>query len=259
MGDDYYHNFGKPQRTPREINPLQAGIVLIALTAAAVVCLFALFGCASAEPIAKVPAAPVSVTPAVQGNATALERAGTAIQTIPSQADAASLAAPVVKPQAEAIKVAAGVAGAAVADAKANSAVVAVGIDERDRVISAQKKIIEAQTSALKGETDRADRAETALADRARNRIEWLLTIGGFAIISVGLGLAYTLFQAGSVVRAVGVAGTGLVLGAACFAAAVYFGTILTIGAWALGLAAVIGMVVAVLHYRKHMKKAQAK
>ena len=249
-----YHNFGKKER---KTNPIKTAVVIMCLTGFLVLFFLSLFSCSPVEPIVKAPAPPVSVAPSVAANATALEKAGAAVATIPAQADAALLAAPVVKPQAEAIKVAASVAGAAVEDAKANSAVVAVGIDERDKIILAQKKIIASQADALKKETDRANSAEKELSDRAKNRIEWILTIGGFAAIAIALGVAYMLFQAGSVVRAVGVAATGFVFGSACFAAAVYFDTILTIGAWTLGIAAIIGLVVAALHYRKHMKKAQ--
>jgi len=250
MGDNYYHNFNKLEHKPREINPLQAGFFLTLLTIVAVCVIVMLCGCQSSADIAKVPELPVSVEPAVQGNANALERANAAIKTIPAKADAASLAAPVIKPQAEAIKVAANAAGAAVADAKTQSAAVALGIDDRDRVIAIQ-------VDALKKETDRAESAEKSLKDRAKNRIEWILTIGGFAIIAVALGVAYMLFQAGSVVRAIGVVATGLVVGSACFAAAVYFDIILTIGAWTLGGSAAIGLVVLVLHYRKHLNKAK--
>ena len=259
MGDEYYHHYGRKRRK-RQSNPIQVAFVLILLTGAIALAFMVALGCQAAPgPLPKQPELPASVSPAVSQNATALDRAGEAIKTIPAQADAASLAAPAVKPQAEAIKAAASVAGAAVGDAKAHSATVAAGIDDRDRALSAQKYLLNEQAKALKTETVRADKAEKALEDRAKDRIEWLLTLGGFALIAISLGLAYMLFQAGSVVRALGVISAGVVLGSACFTAAVYLDTILTVGCWALGAAALIGLVVAALHYRKHFKKAQVK
>ncbi len=252
-----YHHHGRPTR---QSNPLQAAMVILVLTAATVVMLLGLFGCQAAPAPtggAPVPPPPVSVAPSVQANAAALDQAGAAVAAIPAQADAAAAAAPVVKPQAEAIKTAAATAAGAVATAKTNSAAVSAGVDERDRNILALRDLVNKQAAAMKKETERADAAEKALADRARNRIEWALIIGGFAAWGAAALAAYMAFQAGSVIRAAGLAVAGFLVGAACFAAAAYFDLILTIGAWTLGAAALVGLVVAVLHYRKHLGHAQ--
>lgn len=101
----------------------------------------------------------------------------------------------------------------------------------------------------------RAAKAETALQDRARNRIEWALIAAGFLAWGAAGFLAYTAFQGGAVVgsafRKGGLIAALAVAGCAFFAAAVYFDRILTIGAWALGLAAVVAIVAGYLHHRK--------
>ena len=262
-----YHMAGKPPRKSwvdclftLNLSPMASGFILGVVGALLILILcFCIGGCQTALPIIPpAPPPPVSVAPAIGANATALDTAGTAVAGIPAQAEAAAVAAPVVRPQAEAIKTAAATAAGAVATAKTNSATVAAGVDERDRALAALKKIVDAQAAAMKKETDRADGAEKALADRARNRIEWMLSIGGFSTAALAILGAYLLFQAGSLVRAAGVLAAGLTLSAACFAAAVYFDLILRIGAVALGAAALIGLVAAVLHYRKHLGHAEA-
>lgn len=194
-------------------------------------------------------AAPASVAPVRQHSAAAaqaLDQAQSHVQSIQSDVPAIKADAPgnaAVASRADAIGDKAKQAEQQVGVAKAEGAKVAQGV--------------EALGKSLEDATERANDAEQALQDRARNRIEWALIGGGFLFWLAGAGLAYLCFKAGSIVRAVSVAVSGFVMGAGAFAAAVYFDEILLIGGATLIVAAVIGAVAGVLHYRKHMLKAK--
>jgi len=122
------------------------------------------------------------------------------------------------------------------------------------------------EASLVKALEDAAE-AKEALQDRARNRIEWILSIIGIVCWLGAAGIVYSLVQgggaasllSGSIIRRSCLIGGLLLTGCACFAAAVYFDQILKIGAWTLGSLAVGVLVAAVLHYRKHFKKAVGK
>lgn len=102
---------------------------------------------------------------------------------------------------------------------------------------------------------ERAKKAEDALANRARNRIEWALIIAGLACWAAGGLLLYAMFSGAgvSIVRRTGVVVALGVAGAGCFAAVVYFDAILTIGLCALALVALVAIGTFVAHKLKHM------
>ncbi len=128
-----------------------------------------------------------------------------------------------------------------------------------------------AATAALEAALKKAEAdaiaAKEALQDRARNRIEWILTLGGILCWLGAAGTVYALVQggpiaillSGSVIRKTCLIGGLLIAGCACFAAAVYFDRILTIGAWTIGGGALAGIIATALHYRKHFKRATKK
>jgi len=139
-------------------------------------------------------------------------------------------------------------------NAKTQSAAVAAGIDERDRVIEAQKKIIAAQVEALKRETERADNAEKAMDD-----VVFLVMVGIGGLFVIGGGVtAALLVQSGSIWRAIGAGAVGLIFGLTCMAIGRHLGPVLWILAIGIALAALIGLAIGILHYRKHFKKAKA-
>lgn len=84
--------------------------------------------------------------------------------------------------------------------------------------------------------------------------LRWLAV----AVILSGAGGAYMLGQGGSIIRAGAAGGTGLILGLGLFAAAAYLTLIFEIMGWTVAIAAVVGLVAAIIHYRKHGGIAQA-
>lgn len=202
-----------------------------------------LFGCQSAKPSAPVASATVPLKLAgdkieiVKAEAVKTEVALKAAQDAPTLPEAKT---EVSKAQVSngAVLEAAGGAGKAVAVAAPLAAA-----HEKNEAVALEA----------------ASKAEEALASRARNRIEWALIIGGLACWAVAGLLIYAMASGAgvSIIRRVGVIVALGVAGAACFAAAVYFDRILLIGAWTLGIGAAVGLVAAILHYRKHKNASE--
>jgi hypothetical protein len=140
----------------------------------------------------------------------------------------------------------------------------------KDAVVDVKGSTAKLQKDYEQAVIDR-DKAASDLASRARNRIEWALIIGGFACWGFAGFLFYSLFAGGglseaeavadpkSVIRRGGTALSFVAIGGGLFAVAIYFDLIVSICLWTIGIVAVVALVAAALHYRKHHAKAVAK
>lgn len=110
----------------------------------------------------------------------------------------------------------------------------------------AQAKIEDAQKFE---DAQAAELASLKDADDAQTKL-WLRVLGSGFLLGAAVG-AYLLGQGGSIIRAAGVGAAGAVVGIGCFWAAAHIQGIWLALEWTLALAALTGLVAAVLHFRK--------
>ena len=90
-------------------------------------------------------------------------------------------------------------------------------------------------------------------------KIKGTFVVLGIIVFIAGIACSYILVRAGSFYRATGLIGSTLVVSGGCFLIAIYLVPMLKGLLICFGIAAIIGLVALVMHYRKHHNIALGK
>lgn len=216
------------------VSPTVSAALLFAAVFAALACLAAMQGCQwsvhekpAASAVPEIKAAAVSVETAK------IETAKTAVSLTKAQAAPAlpECKAAVTEAQGSNAKADAALTIAAPALAKAEP----LAVKHEKNEAAAIAKVEELQSE---------DDKETKL---------WL-RIGAVIALMAGGALAYAMFKAGSIFRAIGFAASGVVVSVGLFWAASHLALIWQIVGWTLAVSALVGISALAAHFWKHAK-----